>query len=62
MPYYRTCPDCGSSLDPGERCDCQDKEKAAPVLEHRNGQRVESESPNPHSTSNSTKQTGGNQE
>ena len=29
MPYYRTCPDCGSSLDPGEICDCQDKEEAA---------------------------------
>ena len=21
--YYRTCPDCGCHLDPGERCDCQ---------------------------------------
>ena len=21
--YYRTCPDCGCNLDPGERCDCQ---------------------------------------
>lgn len=19
---YRTCPDCGSHLDPGEHCDC----------------------------------------
>ena len=37
MSYYRTCPDCSSSLDPGERCDCQDKEKAAPVLEHQSG-------------------------
>lgn len=24
MPYYRTCPDCGAHLDPGERCDCHD--------------------------------------
>ena len=23
MSYYRTCPDCGANLDPGERCDCQ---------------------------------------
>ena len=23
--YYRTCPYCGSHLDPGEPCDCQDK-------------------------------------
>lgn len=30
MPHYRICPDCGSYLDPGERCDCQDKEEAAP--------------------------------
>ena len=26
---YRTCPDCGASLDPGESCDCQEKEEAA---------------------------------
>ena len=28
MSFYRTCPHCGANLDPGERCDCQDKEKA----------------------------------
>ena len=28
--YYRPCPYCRSNLDPGERCSCQDKEKAAP--------------------------------
>lgn len=61
MPYYRICPDCGAYLDFGERCDCQDKEKAAPVLEHRNGSRVESESPNPHSTSIVHQNEGGNQ-
>lgn len=37
MSYYRVCPICGASLDPGERCDCQDKEEAAPVLQHQNG-------------------------
>ena len=37
MSRYRSCPECGSSLDPGERCDCQDIEKAAPVLEHQSG-------------------------
>lgn len=26
MSYYKTCPNCGARLDPGERCDC-DKEK-----------------------------------
>ena len=37
MSVYRICPDCGSSLDPGERCDCQSIEKAAPVFQHRSG-------------------------
>ena len=23
---YRTCPDCGAALDPGEACDCDGKE------------------------------------
>lgn len=27
MPYYYTCPYCGANLDPGERCDCQDKQE-----------------------------------
>lgn len=22
MAYYRTCPDCGALLDPGEKCSC----------------------------------------
>lgn len=26
---YRLCPNCGAALDPGEICDCQDKEDAA---------------------------------
>ena len=29
MAFYKCCPNCGAALDPGERCDCQDK-KAAP--------------------------------
>lgn len=29
MSYYRTCPNCGANLDPGEVCDCRDKESAA---------------------------------
>lgn len=43
---YKECPYCGAALDPGERCDCQDKKKsqafgkkrkkrAAPVRQHR---------------------------
>lgn len=27
--YYHSCPHCGSNLDPGERCSCQEKEEAA---------------------------------
>ena len=25
---YRTCPDCGAALDPGERCDCWEQPKS----------------------------------
>lgn len=31
--YCRICPCCGAYLDPGERCDCTEKEEAAPKLE-----------------------------
>lgn len=24
MAFYRECPRCGCSLDPGEKCDCQE--------------------------------------
>lgn len=27
MAYYNICPNCGSNLDPGERCDCEDELK-----------------------------------
>lgn len=27
MAYYHECPDCGGSLDPGEKCDCQREAK-----------------------------------
>ena len=34
--YYRICPHCGAHLDPGERCDCQDKKReAAPLQRER---------------------------
>lgn len=30
MTYYYVCPDCGSNLDPGEKCDCaREKKKEA---------------------------------
>lgn len=25
MSIYRTCPQCGANLDPGEQCDCKEK-------------------------------------
>lgn len=43
MAFYRVCSCCGANLDFGERCDCQDKEKTAPVLEHRSGSMVKSD-------------------
>ena len=27
MSYHHVCPNCGSHLDPGERCDCKTSEK-----------------------------------
>ena len=27
MAYYNTCLSCGSNLDPGERCDCENNKK-----------------------------------
>lgn len=26
MAYYNICPRCGAHLDPGEKCDCKEKE------------------------------------
>lgn len=33
MAYYRICPKCGSNLDPGEICDCDQKEERMEVKE-----------------------------
>lgn len=50
MSYYRTCPNCGAALDPGERCDCRDgtesearkgKEKAAASATNTDSGKVE---------------------
>ncbi len=51
MSFYRTCPNCGAHLDPGERCDCEDARFAkqekrwkerdrleAALIEEKNGQ------------------------
>ena len=39
MSYYRKCPLCGATLDPGERCDCQDKETAPDAANTESGQK-----------------------
>lgn len=59
MPYYKVCPLCSAALDPGEKCDCHDKEKAVPVLQHQDGSKVESELSDPHSASNYNPNEGG---
>lgn len=59
---YRICPLCGANLDPGEICDCQDKETAPSAANTEGGPKVEGESPNPHSTSIVHHNEGGNQE
>lgn len=42
---YRTCPECGSNLDPGERCTCSEKREAAPEATEEAGQQA---TVNPH--------------
>ena len=37
MAFYRTCPLCGAALDPGERCDCQQKESLSGCSSTRKG-------------------------
>jgi len=39
--FFRTCPDCGSNLDPNEKCDCQNKnEKEATCYDEAEKNRV----------------------
>lgn len=40
MAMYVTCPNCGSNLDPGEKCDCQsiDKELLEQVYHFADGE------------------------
>lgn len=37
MAMYWTCPLCGDNLDPGESCDCQDKNKDNNKEEEKDG-------------------------
>ena len=50
MPYYKPCPLCGAALDPGEICDCRDKETALDATNTQSG-RAESELTDPRSAS-----------
>ena len=56
MSYYRTCPHCGAHLDPGEVCDCRNKEKAPASAANTGEGRVE-QNLTAVSTSNDTKET-----
>ena len=31
MAQYRTCPECGAHLDPGEKCDCHIKREESQI-------------------------------
>ncbi len=62
MPYYRKCPLCGATLDPGERCDCQDKETAPDAANIEGGPKVEIGLPTNISTPIVHHNEGGNQE
>ena len=35
MSYYRTCPECGANLDPGEHCDCGKREIKTAKIEYK---------------------------
>lgn len=34
--FFRTCPNCEAHLDPGERCDCLEKEKMERIEYEKN--------------------------
>lgn len=49
MPEYRICPDCGASLDPSERCDCE-KNSAPDAANIRDGKSGETPNTKSHYT------------
>ena len=53
MSYYRTCPHCGSNLDPSEICDCQAKKEAAPGAANTQDGKAEQKSYEPLSPASS---------
>ena len=41
MSYYKICPYCGAALDPGEKCDCGQKETARSAPTETDGMKKE---------------------
>lgn len=35
MSYFKTCPECGAHLDPGEECDCKEEHRRLSGLRRR---------------------------
>lgn len=56
MAFYRACTFCGAHLDPGERCDCQNKEKTTPDAANIKSGEVEKGLPTNFSTSHFTEE------
>ena len=46
MAYFNTCPLCGANLDPGEKCDCREKEKTLDMPKTYQGQAIKAMSSN----------------
>ncbi len=40
---YWTCPYCGNNLDPGEKCDCREREEELKKQEEEIGQLLQTE-------------------
>ncbi len=62
MYHFRRCPICRAYLDPGEHCDCQDKETAPSAANTEGGPKVEIGLPTNISTPIVHHNEGGNQE
>lgn len=42
---YRVCPDCGTNLDPGEICDCKNKNAASRRASPKDGEAKRKQQP-----------------
>lgn len=55
MSYYRVCPYCAAHLDPGEKCDCREDEKAASSVTSTESGKAEQTLKGPVSASHDTR-------